>query len=105
MLTTLDRVRKLVMATDAGACADNITDEMPLFYDATTTSHTAAIAAGGAGFDSLDRVDIAMALEEEFGIEIPDDDMEAKGTKVSETWNTITGIAAYINGRLAKQEA
>ena len=35
------------------------------------------------GADSLDTVELIMALEEEFGIEIPDEDAE-KMTKVSE---------------------
>jgi len=32
------------------------------------------------GADSLDTVEIVMALEEEFGIEIPDEDAEKMGT-------------------------
>lgn len=32
------------------------------------------------GADSLDSVELVMALEEEFGIEIPDDDAQAIGT-------------------------
>jgi acyl carrier protein len=32
------------------------------------------------GADSLDTVELVMALEEEFGVEIPDDDAEKIGT-------------------------
>ncbi len=32
------------------------------------------------GADSLDTVDLVMALEEEFGVEIPDEDAEKIGT-------------------------
>ena len=45
------------------------------------------------GADSLDTVELVMALEEEFGIEIPDEEAE-KITKVGEA---IDYIAAHIN--------
>jgi len=41
------------------------------------------------GADSLDTVELVMALEEEFGIEIPDDEAE-KITKVGEAVDYIT---------------
>ncbi|MCK4235795.1 MAG: acyl carrier protein [Candidatus Krumholzibacteria bacterium] len=44
------------------------------------------------GADSLDTVELVMALEEEFGIEIPDEDAE-KITKVSEA---IDYIEAHV---------
>lgn len=44
------------------------------------------------GADSLDTVELVMALEEEFGIEIPDEEAE-KITKVGEA---IEYIAAHI---------
>jgi acyl carrier protein len=40
------------------------------------------------GADSLDIVELVMALEEEFGVEIPDEDAE-KITKISEGVNYI----------------
>jgi len=40
------------------------------------------------GADSLDTVELVMALEEEFGIQIPDEDAE-KITKVSDAINYI----------------
>ena len=47
------------------------------------------------GADSLDTVELVMALEEEFGAEIPDEDAE-KLTTVGEAIN-------YINGKAAQQ--
>jgi len=40
------------------------------------------------GADSLDQVELVMALEEEFGVEIPDEDAE-KITRVKEAVNYI----------------
>ena len=48
------------------------------------------------GADSLDTVELVMALEEEFGIEIPDEDAE-KMTTVQEAVN-------YINEKVEKGE-
>ena len=48
------------------------------------------------GADSLDIVELVMAFEEEFGIEIPDEDAE-KISRVSEA-------VAYIETASAKQE-
>ena len=44
------------------------------------------------GADSLDTVELVMALEEEFGIEIPDEDAE-KITRVKEAIEYIEGHA------------
>ena len=44
------------------------------------------------GADSLDTVELVMALEEEFGIEIPDEDAEKMGT-VGEAIKYIEGKA------------
>ena len=46
------------------------------------------------GADSLDTVELVMALEEEFGVEIPDEDAE----KVRTVGDTIS----YIKGKSAK---
>ena len=43
------------------------------------------------GADSLDNVELVMALEEEFGIEIPDDDAE----KIATVQNAITYIKEH----------
>jgi acyl carrier protein len=48
------------------------------------------------GADSLDTVEMAMALEEEFKIEIPDDD-------INDHMQTVGGVVAYIErARAAK---
>ena len=44
------------------------------------------------GADSLDQVELVMALEEEFGVEIPDEDAE-KITRVKEAVSYIEGHA------------
>ncbi len=44
------------------------------------------------GADSLDVVELVMALEEEFGIEVPDDDVE--------NIRTIGDIVAYVGSRV-----
>src|SRR6476620_985616 len=49
------------------------------------------------GADSLDTVELVMAFEEEFGIEIPDEDAE-KITRVKEA-------IEYIEGHAKKKEA
>jgi len=48
------------------------------------------------GADSLDTVEVVMALEEEFGIEIPDEDAE-KITTVGEA-------VKYIEDKVSKKE-
>ena len=49
------------------------------------------------GADSLDTVEVVMALEEEFGIEIPDEDAE-KITTVGEA-------IKYIEDKLSKKDS
>ena len=44
------------------------------------------------GADSLDTVELVMALEEEFGIEIPDDDAEKA--------KTVGDVISYIDNKL-----
>lgn len=48
------------------------------------------------GADSLDQVELVMALEEEFDIEISDEDAEKIGT--------VTDAVKYIQNSLAKKE-
>ncbi len=43
------------------------------------------------GADSLDVVELVMALEEEFGIEVPDDDVE--------NIRTIHDVVTYVEGK------
>lgn len=40
------------------------------------------------GFDSLDRMELVMEVEDEFGIMIPDDD--------SDTFTTVRSVAEYL---------
>lgn len=60
-----ERVRKIVV-TQLGAQEDNVTLESSFSRD--------------LGADSLDTVELVMALEEEFDMEIPDGDAEKIGT-------------------------
>jgi acyl carrier protein len=46
------------------------------------------------GADSLDTVELVMAFEEEFGIEVPDED--------AEKLKTVGDIIAYIDSKRAK---
>lgn len=57
---TFDKVRELIC------------EQLDLTEDRVTPETTMA----DLGADSLDLVDLAMSLEEEFDIEIPDDDIE-----------------------------
>ncbi|MDD4909937.1 MAG: acyl carrier protein [Candidatus Omnitrophica bacterium] len=47
------------------------------------------------GADSLDTVELVMALEEEFGIEIPDED--------AEKMTTVADAIKYIEDKVAKK--
>ena len=49
------------------------------------------------GADSLDTVEVVMALEEEFGIEIPDEDAE----KIT----TVGDATKYIEEKVSKKES
>jgi len=63
-----DRVKKIVV-DHLGVEADKVTENASFIDD--------------LGADSLDTVELVMAFEEEFGIEIPDEDAE-KITRVKE---------------------
>ena len=63
-----DRVKKIIV------------DQLGVEEELVTTE---ASFVDDLGADSLDTVELVMALEEEFGIEIPDEDAE-KITKVKE---------------------
>lgn len=63
-----ERVKKIIVS-QLGVEADEVTPEASFVDD--------------LGADSLDTVELVMALEEEFGIEIPDEDAE-KITRVKE---------------------
>jgi len=65
IMSTEERVKKIV-AEQLGSGEDEITNESSFIDD--------------LGADSLDTVELVMALEEEFDIEIPDDDAEKIAT-------------------------
>ncbi|MGE0179970.1 MAG: acyl carrier protein [Sphingomonas sp.] len=65
MSETADRVKRIVVE-HLGVEADKVTDEASFTDD--------------LGADSLDIVELVMAFEEEFGVEIPDDAAEKIST-------------------------
>jgi acyl carrier protein len=72
-----DRVRAII-AEQLGVKLEEVTDSASFIED--------------LGADSLDTVELVMALEEEFGIEIPDEDAE----KMSAVGDAIKYIEAKI---------
>lgn len=76
--STIDRVIAIVKKETG---VDEITPETSLTQD--------------IGVDSLDKIQIAMELEEEFNLSIPDDDLDDKGN------DTVKGLADYIDRQLA----
>jgi acyl carrier protein len=74
MSTVEERVKKVV-EDQLSVNQDQITPEASFIDD--------------LGADSLDTVELVMALEEEFGVEIPDEEAE-KITKVGEAIDYIT---------------
>ena len=73
MSETSDRVKKIVVE-HLGVEADKVTEEASFIDD--------------LGADSLDIVELVMAFEEEFGIEIPDEEAE----KISNVREAVTYI-------------
>jgi acyl carrier protein len=65
-----------------GKTAADIDDDLPLFR-------------GGLGLDSLDALQLATALEERFGVIVPDD-KESKKVFLS-----VATLAAFVSGALA----
>jgi len=65
MAVDTNKIREII-AEQLGVDADEITPETSFVDD--------------LGADSLDTVELVMALEEEFGIEIPDEDAEKIST-------------------------
>ena len=61
MATNEERLIEII-AHQLGVAADNVTPDAPFMED--------------LGADSLDTVELVMALEEEFDLEIPDSDAE-----------------------------
>lgn len=75
--TTLERVQKIVV-DQLGVDADKVKPEASFTED--------------LGADSLDTVELVMALEEEFEIEIPDE--------AAETIDTVGKAVEHINEKL-----
>ena len=73
---------KSIIVEQLGVEADEVTSEASFTED--------------LGADSLDTVELVMALEEEFGIEIPDEDAEKIG-RVKEAISYIEKHAAEKN--------
>lgn len=71
------RVREIII-NELGVGAEKVTDDASFVED--------------LGADSLDTVELVMAFEEEFGIEIPDEDAE-KITRVKEAVDYIESHA------------
>ena len=61
MSEAADRVREII-SNELGVEMEKVTDEASFIED--------------LGADSLDTVELVMAFEEEFGVEIPDEDAE-----------------------------
>ena len=76
-----DRVRAII-AEQLGVKLEEVTDAASFIED--------------LGADSLDTVELVMALEEEFGIEIPDEDAE-KMTSVGDAIKYIESKTAGAN--------
>ncbi len=64
-MAVLDRVKEII-AEQLGVKKEEVTDSAKFIDD--------------LGADSLDTVELVMALEEEFGVEIPDEDAEKMAT-------------------------
>ena len=77
-MSTFDRVKKVVVE-QLDVNADEVTAEASFVED--------------LGADSLDQVELVMAFEEEFDIEIPDEDAE----KIS----TVQAAVEYIEAKSA----
>ena len=79
---TRDEIRakiKRIVTEGLGVSEDQVTDDAQFSQD--------------LGADSLDQVELVMALEEEFGAEIRDED--------ADKLNTVGDAIAYIESRLA----
>ena len=71
---TVGKIKALI-AEQLGVDIEKVTDEASFIED--------------LGADSLDTVELVMALEEEYGVDIPDDDVE----KVT----TVKDVIAYVD--------
>jgi acyl carrier protein len=82
-MKTIDRVKALI-GDQINVPADTIADDAPL---------------AGMGMDSLDRVELAIAVEEHFHVVVPDDHIE------SVDLGTPCGMAGYVDKLLSEKAA
>ncbi len=82
MAAVADKV-KAIVAEQLGVKEEEVTDKASFIDD--------------LGADSLDTVELVMALEEEFGIEIPDEDAEKMAT--------VEDAVRYIETKAGKAKA
>lgn len=76
-MSTFDRIKKVIVE-QLDVSEDEVTPEAAFMED--------------LGADSLDIVELVMALEEEFEIEIPDEDQE----KI----RTVNDAVSYVEGKI-----
>jgi acyl carrier protein len=76
MADAADKVREII-ANELGVEMEKVTDEASFVED--------------LGADSLDTVELVMAFEEEFGVEIPDED--------AELMQTVGDAIRYLQGK------
>jgi len=76
MSDAADKVREII-ANELGIEMEKVTDEASFVED--------------LGADSLDTVELVMAFEEEFGVEIPDED--------AEQMQTVGDAIRYLQGK------
>lgn len=81
MSTNADKVKEIIVE-QLGVDASEVTDGAKFIED--------------LGADSLDTVELVMALEEEFNIEIPDED--------AEKMTTVGSAIQYLDKNLGKDE-
>ena len=81
MSETADRVKKIVVE-HLGVEAEKVTEEASFIDD--------------LGADSLDIVELVMAFEEKFGVEIPDED--------SQQLVTVGKAAEYLQKKIAEKK-
>ncbi|MBN1794704.1 MAG: acyl carrier protein [Candidatus Omnitrophica bacterium] len=79
-MATVDRIKKII-AEQLGVKEEEVTESASFIDD--------------LGADSLDTVELVMALEEEFGLEIPDED--------AEKMTTVGDVVKYIEEKTSKE--
>jgi acyl carrier protein len=65
------------------------------YGDAAAINPTDKLISDKFGFDSLDMIELCMGIEEDFKIEIPDED--------ADRFKTVADIVSYINQRINNQ--